>query len=80
LGSTNGASTRVLETVHIVRNYECNWHSSRFRNATLNRTFGHYARVLVDIDVSKHLFEEIFVEREGYAFNLGIVSIYKDLL
>jgi hypothetical protein len=36
--------------------------------------------VLGDIDLSKNLFEEIFVEREGYAFNLGIVSIYKDLL
>jgi hypothetical protein len=42
-------------------------------NATLNRTFGHYARVLVDIDFSKHLFEEILVEREGCAFKLGIV-------
>ncbi|MCI34005.1 defensin-like protein, partial [Trifolium medium] len=42
-------------------------------DATLNRTFGHYARVLVDIDLSKHLFEEILVEREGYAFKLGIV-------
>jgi hypothetical protein len=49
-------------------------------NTTLNWSFGHYARVLVDIDLSKNLFEEIFVEREGYAFNLGIVSIYKDLL
>jgi hypothetical protein len=42
-------------------------------NAISNRTFSHYARVLVDIDHSKHLFEEILVEREGSAFRLGIV-------
>ncbi|MCI33137.1 NBS resistance protein, partial [Trifolium medium] len=31
--------------------------------ATKNRSFGHYARVLVDIDLSKRVFEAILVER-----------------
>jgi hypothetical protein len=30
--------------------------------------FGHYVHVLVDVDVSQHLYEEIMVERERYAF------------
>lgn len=37
-------------------------------NATSNHIYGHYARILVDIDFSKKLFHEITVEREGYAF------------
>lgn len=36
--------------------------------ATQNRTFDHYARVLVDVDLSKRIFDEVLVEREGYAF------------
>jgi len=29
--------------------------------ATKNHTFGHYARILVDIDLSKRIFDEIMV-------------------
>jgi len=32
------------------------------------RTFGHFARVLVDIDLTKELKHEFLVERKGYAF------------
>jgi len=32
------------------------------------RTFGHFARVLVDIDLTKELKYEVLVERKGYAF------------
>jgi hypothetical protein len=45
---------------------------------TKNRTFGHYARILVDNDLSRRLFDEIMVEQDGYAFNLGVV--YERLL
>lgn len=34
----------------------------------LQRTFGHFARVLVDLDMSKELKYEVLVERTGYAF------------
>jgi hypothetical protein len=44
-----------------------------FDAATENRTFGHYARVLVDMDLSRHIFNEILVEREGYAFKVPVV-------
>lgn len=33
-----------------------------------NRSFGHHARVLIDIDVSLRLFDEITVEREVFSF------------
>jgi hypothetical protein len=36
--------------------------------ATQKHTFGHYTRVLVDINFSRRLFYEIMVEREGFAF------------
>lgn len=36
--------------------------------ATQNRTLDHYARVLVDMDLSKRIFDEVLVEREGYTF------------
>jgi hypothetical protein len=39
---------------------------------TRNRTFGHYARILVDIDLSKKAYDEVLVEREGYAFKVEI--------
>ncbi|KEH37114.1 DUF4283 domain protein [Medicago truncatula] len=35
---------------------------------TRNHTFGHYARILVDIDLSKRAYDEILVEREGFTF------------
>ncbi|XP_019438957.1 PREDICTED: uncharacterized protein LOC109344659 [Lupinus angustifolius] len=37
-------------------------------DATNNRTFGHFARVLMDIDLKSDLPNQILVEREGYAF------------
>lgn len=41
-------------------------------NATKNRTFGHFARILVDLDLSKRIFNEIMVEREGFSFYVEI--------
>jgi len=41
-------------------------------NVTRNRLYGHYARILVDLDLSKDIFYEIMVEREGFAFPLAI--------
>lgn len=39
---------------------------------TRNRIFGHYARILVDMDLSKRIYEEILVEREGFAFKVEV--------
>jgi len=41
-------------------------------NATTKRLFGHYARILVDMDLSRKLFHEIVVEREGFSFTLEV--------
>lgn len=40
--------------------------------ATQKRTFGHYAQVLVDIDISRRLIYEFMVEREGFAFPVEV--------
>ncbi|PNX79318.1 putative NBS resistance protein, partial [Trifolium pratense] len=42
-------------------------------DSTKNRSFGHYARVLVDMDISSSMYDEIVVERDGFAFKLGVV-------
>lgn len=42
-------------------------------NATSKRLYGHYARILVDMDCSKKLFYEILVEREGFSFPVEVV-------
>jgi len=39
---------------------------------THSRAFGHYARILVDIDLSKRVFDEIMAEREGYVFKVEV--------
>jgi len=39
---------------------------------TRNHTFGYYARILVDIDLSKRTYDEILVEREGFAFKVEV--------
>lgn len=40
---------------------------------TSNRSmFGHFARVLVDIDLNSHLHNQILVERDGYVFFFGL--------
>jgi len=41
-------------------------------NVTRNRLYGHYARILVDLDLSKKVFYEVMVEREGFAFPVSI--------
>jgi len=41
-------------------------------SATQNRVFEHYARVLVDMDLSKHIYNEVMVERAGYSFAIEI--------
>jgi len=41
-------------------------------NVTKNRLFGHYVRVLVNLDLSKDIFYEVMVELEGFAFPLAI--------
>lgn len=41
-------------------------------SATSKRIFGHYARILVDMDFSRKIFHEITVERKGYAFNVKV--------
>jgi len=43
-------------------------------NATSKHMFGHYARILVDMDFSRKLFHEIMVERESYT---SIVEVYE---
>ncbi|KEH22611.1 DUF4283 domain protein [Medicago truncatula] len=40
--------------------------------ATQSRLFGHYAHVLVDVDMFDTLFETVLVEREGYAFPMNV--------
>lgn len=41
-------------------------------SATQNRVFGHYARVLVDMDLSKHIFNEVMIERTCYSFAIEV--------
>lgn len=41
-------------------------------DATTARTLGHYARVLVDVDPTGDLCDQILVERHGFAFFVGI--------
>ncbi|KEH35128.1 DUF4283 domain protein [Medicago truncatula] len=41
-------------------------------SATSKRIYGHYARILVDMDFSRQIFHEITVEREGYAFQVEV--------
>ena len=43
-----------------------------FDHVTKNRLFGHYARILVDLDLSKYIFYEVMVERKGFAFLVSI--------
>jgi len=42
-------------------------------NVTSKRVFGHYARILVDIDFSKKIFDKIIVERERFSFTVEVV-------
>jgi len=39
---------------------------------TRHRIFGHYSRLLVDVNLSKPLHDNILVEREGFAFHVGV--------
>ncbi|AES65336.1 hypothetical protein MTR_2g038110 [Medicago truncatula] len=40
---------------------------------TRNRVFGPYARLLIDIDLSKPICDNVLVEREGFPFHVGVV-------
>jgi len=41
-------------------------------SSTRNHVFGHYARVLVDMDLWRRIFHEFMVEREGFTFNVEV--------
>lgn len=41
-------------------------------DANRARLFGLYTRVLVDVDMSRHLFDSDIVEREGYVFYVSV--------
>jgi len=41
-------------------------------DATMNKRFGLYARVLIDVDLSEQLFESVIVEREGHALSVMV--------
>ncbi|XP_019430036.1 PREDICTED: uncharacterized protein LOC109337512 [Lupinus angustifolius] len=41
-------------------------------DATSSRSFGHFARILVDVDLKGSLPSQILVEREGFAFSVDI--------
>jgi len=41
-------------------------------NVKTNKLFSHYARVFVDLDLSKNIFYEVHVEREGFAFPVAV--------
>jgi len=41
--------------------------------ATTKRLYGHYTRILVDLDYAKKIFYEILVEREGFSFPVEVV-------
>lgn len=45
-------------------------------NVTTKRYFGHYARILVEIDFSKNFFHEIIVEREIFSFTVEVVYVW----
>lgn len=42
-------------------------------NATSKMLYGHYARILVDMDFSKKLLYEILLERKGFSFSVEVV-------
>jgi len=41
-------------------------------DATKSRSFGIYARILIDVDMSGKLFNSVIVEREGFAFPVEV--------
>jgi len=41
-------------------------------DVTLKYTFGHFARLLIVINLSKNLHQQILVQREGYAFSIKV--------
>jgi hypothetical protein len=47
---------------------------------TRNRASRHYARILVDIDLSKRAFDEIIVERDGFSFKVEVQYVRRQLL
>lgn len=42
-------------------------------DATINKTFGHYVRILVNVDLARDLHDQILIERKDYAFFVDIV-------
>ncbi|KAE9610643.1 putative transcription factor interactor and regulator CCHC(Zn) family [Lupinus albus] len=72
LDQSLGASSSVLEY------YDHFLHCRRvgtpisLDEATSSHSFGHFAKILVDIDLKSDLPNQILVEREGYAFFVSI--------
>jgi len=46
---------------------------------TRNRSFEHYVRILVYINLSKRVFDEILIEMEGFAFKVEVQYEWRQL-
>ncbi|MCI08358.1 hypothetical protein A2U01_0029435, partial [Trifolium medium] len=73
MDSFDGSAARVLETRTLFEIASTIGMPLALDETTKNRTFGQYARILVDLEFSQRIFDEILVEREGYAFKLSVV-------
>lgn len=62
------SSPRVLEAAHFIWNCKRTGYSVNVGEATKNHSFGHYAHVLVDMVLSKRIFDKIMVNRDVYSF------------
>jgi hypothetical protein len=73
LDTVDGAAPRVLESTTLFEISSVVGTPLTLDDSTAKRAFGNYARVLVDIDLSRRLFDEITVERDGFAFQVEVV-------
>jgi hypothetical protein len=73
LVTSNGAASGILATTNTFEIASALGTPVSLDEFTINCTFGYYARVLVDMDLSRLVFDEVIVEREGFAFKIQVV-------
>lgn len=59
----------VVNGQNIVRNFQCHWNALAYWQRYV---FGHYARVLVDMELSRHIFHEIMVGRKSFSSKVEV--------
>jgi hypothetical protein len=74
MDTTYGVATEILEATNALWDCKRGGYTTFIGRTHKKHSFGHYAHILVDIDLSGSVYDEIMVKRDGFVVMLEMVN------